>query len=190
MSGQREKADYLRASSVIRVIHDNNQQGKKERVDYKFNETEATSFTLTYDKAQDLINRLQSAMNDESGTGGVRISMYGKKSKNNHTGEIFNGLGILIYAQKPNLNENGFKGGRGNFNNSRGGGRRDYPPQNSNRASTGNQTTSRSNTNTSSGGGGRAPQGNGAQVSGPTRTSQSSTPRNAQPTGQYDEPNF
>jgi hypothetical protein len=123
-NAHREKADYLRASSVTKTIHSNTED-KKERVEYSFDETEEVSLTLTHEKANDLISRLQAAMEDESGTGGVRISMYGKRSKNKTTGEVFDGLGLLIYAQKPPQEGRG----RGSFNSNKGGGRRSYPPQ-------------------------------------------------------------
>lgn len=129
----RGPANYLRSSSLTKTLHFNNeiddQTGKprKERTEFSDEVTEEISITLTAQKAQDLINRIVAAQNDQSGTGGVRISMYCRKSQNQSTGEVFDGMGILIYAQKPPQNgQGGSFQGRGNF---RGGGRRSYPPR-------------------------------------------------------------
>jgi len=135
--GNRGPANYLRSSSLVKTYHMNEEidpqtnKPRKERAEYDPNITEEISITLTYEKAQDLINRIVAATQDQSGTGGVRISMYCRRSQNQQTGEVFDGMGILIYAQKPP--QNGFQQGgrfqgqgRGNF---QGGGRRSYPPR-------------------------------------------------------------
>lgn len=133
---QRGPANYLRTSSLKKTLHFNDQvdpqTGKpvKQQQDYAQEVTEEISFTLTYEKAQDLINRIVAAQNDQTGTGGVRISMYCRKSQNQNTGEVFDGAGMLVYATKPP--QNGGQGGSfrgGNRGNFRGGGRRDYPPR-------------------------------------------------------------
>lgn len=132
---QREKANYLRASSVTKTYHANDGSNNKEKAGFEFHETEEISFTLTPDKAQDMVNRIHAAMDDQTGTGGIRISMYGRKSENKRTGEVFDGLGMLIYAQKPPQDNNN---GRGSFQ--QGGGRRDFPK--SGQTQGGSRTTS------------------------------------------------
>lgn len=133
----RGPANYLRSSSLVKTYHMNQEidpqtsKPRKEKAEYDPDITEEISITLTAEKSQDLINRIVAAQRDESGTGGIRISMYCRRSQNQTTGEVFDGMGILIYAQKPP--QNGFQGGgrfqgqgRGNFN---GGGNRNYPPR-------------------------------------------------------------
>ncbi len=185
---QKEPANYLRASSVTKTIHANDNSGKKDKVQFSFEETEEVSYTLTAEKARDLINRLESAMADESGTGGVRVSMYGRKSENKHTGEVFDGLGILVYAQKPP--QNGYERKGGSFNNNRGGnnGRRSYPsappqqraaPQGNAPARGGTQQSGQAN---------RGQQTQGSQQAGPTQNAQ----KNASPSksGYDEQPDF
>lgn len=139
MSNQRGPANYLRTSSLVKTLHFNEepdqQTGKprKERQEFQFDVTEEVSFTLTFEKTQDLMNRLVAAQNDPQGTGGVRISMYCRRNNNQNSGEEFDGAGILVYAQKPPRNnygrQPGFQGG--------GGGRRSYPPRQQNQGAQG-----------------------------------------------------
>lgn len=130
----RGPANYLRSSSCTKTLHYNNEtdpqtgKSRREKVALDFDLTEEFSITLTAPKAQDMIDRITAAMNDQQGTGGVRISMYARRSQNQQTGEEFDGMGILVTAQKPPQNGGGGRfQGQGNFRG--GGGRRQYPPR-------------------------------------------------------------
>lgn len=125
-NGGGDSGKYLRSSSFTKTIIDD-KSNNKERVNLEIGLTEEVAISLTADKAQDLLKRVQDAINDQQGDGGVRITLYCQHKTNKDTGEEFDGASLLIVGKFPpkDVGQN-----RGGFNGSRGGnGRRDYPDQ-------------------------------------------------------------
>lgn len=115
---------YVNASSVKKFMRDGDQ---KHRVDLDDQLTEEIGFSLTAEKAADLIVRLKQAMSDAEGDGGVYFNMYLSRKQNGRTGETFDGLRILVNKKNP-PQEGGYNRGGGSFQGN-GGGRRSYTPQ-------------------------------------------------------------
>lgn len=120
--------------------------------------TEEIAITLSPQKTQDLLEKLQAAVNDQAGDGGVRMTMYCQHKINQQDNSEFDGASILVVAKFPPKNQNGYGGQQG------GNGRKEYPardqsqrPTNGSRATetksdsgkssgdSSQQTTSRSN---------------------------------------------
>ena len=123
---------YVYTSSFIRNLIDNEvrtPEGKpvRQRIEMDSATSEETSFSLTNEKALDLLNKIDAAMRDESGTGGVRITMYAKRSKNKETGEVFDSASLFVAAQRPQTQ--GYGQRRPSFGARGGGGRRNFPQQ-------------------------------------------------------------
>jgi hypothetical protein len=72
----------------------------------------------------ELVGRIQDAAANQAGTGGVRISLYCRRQTSQQNRE-FDGIGILIYEQKPM--QQGY-GNRGGFQGQQRG-RTNYPPR-------------------------------------------------------------
>lgn len=136
---------YLNPSSTKKVIHYNGDtdpttgKDKTLRVSFSENETEEISFSLTPEKVQDFINRLQAASDAEGGTGGAYLSFYCKRSRNKRTGEEFDGINILVNKQNPP--DERYQ--RGSFRGNAGGGRRTYPANGGGNTYSGRETGNR-----------------------------------------------
>ncbi len=135
---------YLRSSSFTKTIILDGENGKKERVNLEHGITEEIAVSLTADKAQDFIKRIQDAINDQQGDGGIRMTLYCQHKVNQDTQEEFDGASILLVGKFPpkdgGQKRGGFSGGQ------RGNGRREYPDnansgtQQSGQTSRGSQT--------------------------------------------------
>lgn len=83
--------------------------------------TEEITLTLSPQKTEQLMKKLQDAINDQAGDGGVRMTMYCQHKINQQDNSEFDGASILVVAKFPPKNQNGYGGQKG------GNGRRDYP---------------------------------------------------------------
>ncbi len=129
-NGRSNPADhkYVRSSSFTKhIVEDFKKVGQEPAPKFAAplepGITEEISISLTADKTQDFIQRLQNAVNDSQGDGGVRLTMYCQHKVNPDTNEEFDGASILIVGKFP-PRDGGGRSGRGN----QGGrsGRRDY----------------------------------------------------------------
>lgn len=137
---QQNENKYIRSSTYVKKLHyDNDKNSQPEAVGIEPGTSEEISITLTYEKTLELFDAIKAAVDDPSGDGGVRISMYSRHSVNKTTKEEFDSLSMLIYAKFPNANKYPSKGNKGN------NGRREYPKQNyqagQNSGQQGNATT-------------------------------------------------
>jgi hypothetical protein len=87
--------------------------------------TEEITITLSPQKTEQLMKKLQDAINDQAGDGGVRMTMYCQHKINQQDNSEFDGASILVVAKFPPKNQNGYQGQKG------GTGRKDYPERGS-----------------------------------------------------------
>jgi hypothetical protein len=126
------KQEKLWASSAKKWLHFNNEtdpqtgQGRKEQGQFEFDVTEEVSFSIKPESVDELLARIQAAAANPAGTGGVRISLYCRRQQSREGGREFDGIGILIYEQKPQQNFQ--RGGGGGFRG-QSRGRTNYPPR-------------------------------------------------------------
>jgi hypothetical protein len=86
---------------------------------------ETLTVSFNAERIQRLIEELQAAANDPSGTGGVTMRFYARKQVGQN-GRPFNGAHVITWATKPMTQ--GFGGQRGNYGGQRQqGGRKAYP---------------------------------------------------------------
>lgn len=104
---QRPSENYVRSSGFTKALHyadqidPQTQKPVRQQVELEPNITEEFSISLTPQKAQDLLNRIAAATQDQAGTGGIRMTFYCRKATNKQTGEIFDGASFLVYASRP-----------------------------------------------------------------------------------------
>lgn len=164
---------YLRSSSFTKTIILDGENGKRERVNLEHGITEEIAVSMTAEKAQDFVKRIQDAINDQQGDGGIRMTMYCQHKVNQDTQEEFDGASILLVGKFPpkdgGQRRGGFSGGQ-----QRGNGRRDYPDQGSGHMENqqnGNYQDANSGTQ-QSGQTNRGNQTQGSQQAGPTQSAQ------------------
>lgn len=145
---------YVRSSAFTKTLVFDGENGRKEKIGLEPGITEEIAVAFTREKTQELMQKLNDAINDQQGDGGVRITLYCQHKNNPNTGEEFDGASLLIVGKFP-PREGGYQGGNGRQ------GRRDYPDQNY--QGQGNQQGYQNN-------GGGAPAGNGQDQSGQTNT--------------------
>jgi hypothetical protein len=129
-NNQGPKQEKLWASSAKKWLHFNNEtdpatgRARKEQGAFDFEVTEEVSFSIKPQDVAELVGRIQDAAANQAGTGGVRISLYCRRQTSQQNRE-FDGIGILIYEQKPM--QQGY-GNRGGFQGQQRG-RTNYPPR-------------------------------------------------------------
>lgn len=115
---------YLRSSSFVKNIILEAENGRKEPAPMEPGVTEEIAFTLTAQKADEFIKKIQDAQNDPQGDGGIRVTMYAQAKVNKDTGEEFDGLQLMVVGKFPPRNQQQQRGG--SFNRGGNNGRRDY----------------------------------------------------------------
>lgn len=117
---------YVRSSSFVKETE--YQDGFKEKLQLPEGVTEKISMSFTADKAAQLIAKIQAAVNQPDGDGGIRITMY-CQHKVPERGPSYDSANIMVVGKYPPKNG-------GSFN---GGGRRDYPEHQAPRGPQGSQ---------------------------------------------------
>lgn len=137
-----EDFKYVRSSFFSKhLIFEAEKQGDapapREEAPLQPGVTEEITLTLSPQKTEQLMEKLQNAINDQAGDGGVRITMYAQHKINQQDNSEFDGASLLVVAKFPPKNQNGYGGQRG------GNGRRDYPDRDANSGTRGSgQNTS------------------------------------------------
>jgi phosphotransferase system HPr-like phosphotransfer protein len=120
---------YVKSSSFVwDHVEDTEAKGQdKVKIPYSVTpgQGEEISVSLTAAKAQQLLEKIQDAIGDQQGDGGIRMTLYVQHKVNKETNEEFDGASILVVGKFPARNGGGNRGG-GYGGNSRNG-RRDYP---------------------------------------------------------------
>lgn len=128
---QRPPSRYVNSSSFVKNLlfdGENGAPGEKQQVHLEPGITEEISISLTAEKVKDFFEKLDAAVADPQGDGGLRITLYCSHKVNKESGEEFDGASITVVGKFPSKN-NFKKGGSFSGNSNRGGGngRRDYP---------------------------------------------------------------
>jgi hypothetical protein len=89
--------------------------------------TEEVKIVLNAERTQQLIQKLNDAISDPQGDGGVVLTAYLQHRINRQDNSEFDGASLMVLSKFPSKN-NGSQGGRGNGGN----GRKEYPSRNAN----------------------------------------------------------
>lgn len=117
---------YVRSSFfdkhlIFEAEKNGNEPAPREKKELEPGVTEEITITLSPQKTEQLMKKLQDAINDQAGDGGVRMTMYCQHKINQQDNSEFDGASILVVAKFPPKNQNGYQGQKG------GSGRKDYP---------------------------------------------------------------
>jgi hypothetical protein len=125
-SGGGDDFKYVRSSFfskhlIFEAEKQGNEPAPREEKALEPGITEEITLTLSPQKTEMLMKKLQDAINDQAGDGGVRMTMYCQHKINQQDNSEFDGASILVVAKFPPKNQNGFGGQKG------GSGRKDFP---------------------------------------------------------------